>query len=136
MGKQLSYKESEELVKRALEGKQSEFVLLTNWAQAMTMLKLYQALKKIVRGLTKIRKNLYYEYLEILKKTCSSLETAVAIEQMDVCIDFYKKEAQIAFDTLDEFYVYFMVGNFKLGILAGEDRPNEDRYDIRNRRFN
>ena len=132
----LSTEEISELMIRALEGKYSKFEYIKTWSQAAFTIEYYQAMKKVVKAIKKASKLLYKQYLKDVKEgNNDSIEIVGGIHQVEICLDFYTKETQLAYDMLDEFYCYCLRGGNLLNILAGEERPSQDLEDYRKGRW-
>jgi hypothetical protein len=76
-----------------------------------------------------IFKNLYSStykvYLKQIKLGYQDLQTLLALRQFNCCVNYYKKEKEIATDMLNEYWSYICSGHI-IDTLVGKIRPEAD----------
>lgn len=119
-----------ELVKKALEGKQSNFEFIRN-LEMLHVAKLYRSsIRKVIKIFKDLVKSLTKEYADQISDDKQSLEVIMAIKQFDTCLAYYKKELRIAKDMISEYKTYVFSGHV-LDALFGGYRPDYECVDYR-----
>lgn len=121
----------EELVKKALSGKHSDFEFIRTYEDCKTA-RLY---KISVKRLSKVFKNLYKKLMKTYAKDIMNdeqkLETLMSMKQFEICRDYYKKECEIAKDMLQEYRVYVSSGHIFDQLVLNSVRPDDECIDYR-----
>ena len=120
----------EELVKKALEGKQSNFEFIRDLKMIQTARLYKRGIKKISGVFASLAKGLLKQYSEQVKLGRQDVEVLLAIKQFEICRDYYKKEFEIAKDMLSEYRTYMFSGHI-LDTIFGRYRPDEECVDYR-----
>jgi len=119
-----------ELVKKALEGKQSNFEFIRSY----DMLKVARLYRKGTAKVCKVFKGLVKSILDAYAKSIftdeQKIEALMSAKQFEVCAEYYKKEHAIAKDMISEYKTYVMSGHI-LDTLLGGYRPDIECVDYR-----
>jgi len=118
------------LLDRASNGEHSEFFLITDWSQRAAVKRYYTANKKIARSFARDRAEILAAYLEKQKKGLDAFDLLLAYKKLEQVVDFYRAEAEVARDILDEYQSYLLDFNL-LWTLAGMPRQERDMWDHR-----
>ena len=120
----------EELVKKALEGKQSDFEFIRSY-DMLKVARLYKSgTKKVIKLFKGLIKDLINQYNNQVLDGKQLIETIMAIKQFEKCRDYYKQETAIAKDMISEFKTYVFSGHILQTILGGV-RPDFECVDYR-----
>ena len=121
----------EELVKKALEGKQSDFEFIRTYE----MCKVARYYKISVKRVSKVFKTLYKKLMKTYAKDIMTdgqkLEMLMSMKQFEICYNYYKKEYELAKDMLDEYYVYLTSGHIFDQLIMNGVRSDDDCVDYR-----
>ena len=121
----------EELVKKALNGKQSDFEFIRTYE----MCKVARYYKISVKKVSKVFKTLYKKLMKTYAKDIltdgQKLEMLMSIKQFEICYRYYEKECEIAKDMLDEYYVYLTNGHMFDQLVMNGVRSDDDCVDYR-----
>ena len=121
----------EELVKKALKGKQSDFEFIRTYE----MCKVARYYKISVKKVSKVFKTLYKKLMKTYAKDTmvdeQKLEMLMSIKQFEICYRYYEKECEIAKDMLDEYYVYLTNGHMFDQLVMNGVRSDDDCVDYR-----
>ena len=121
----------EELVKKALKGKQSDFEFIRTYE----MCKVARYYKISVKKVSKVFKTLYKKLMKTYAKDIltdgQKLEMLMSIKQFEICYRYYEKECEIAKDMLDEYYVYLTNGHMFDQLVMNGVRSDDDCVDYR-----
>ncbi len=122
----------EELVKRALEGKQSDFEFIRN-TDTVRVARLYKrGVKKVAKMFKGISSDLVKQYTKnIASPKVNDLETLLAANQFAACYKYYMKEYAIAKDMLKEYRTYVLSGHILDQFLFNAYRPDNECVDYR-----
>lgn len=119
-----------ELVKKALEGKQSNFEFIRSYE----MLKVARLYRTGTKKVFKVFKSLYTALLDAYAKAIitndQKLEMLMSIKQFEICAEYYKKEHAIAKDMISEYKAYVFSGHI-LNTMFGGYRPDFECVDYR-----
>ena len=121
----------EELVKKALKGKQSDFEFIRTYE----MCKVARYYKISVKKVSKVFKTLYKKLMKTYAKDIMTdeqkLEMLMSMKQFKICYDYYKKEYELAKDMLDEYYAYLTSGHIFDQLVMSGVRSDDDCVDYR-----
>ena len=121
----------EELVKKALKGKQSDFEFIRTYE----MCKVARYYKISVKKVSKVFKTLYKKLMKTYVKDIltdeQKLEMLMSMKQFKICYDYYKKEYELAKDMLSEYYVYLTSGHIFDQLVMNGVRSEDDCVDYR-----
>ena len=121
----------EELVKKALEGKQSDFEFIRTYETC----KVVRYYKISVKRVSKVFKTLYKKLMKTYAKDIMTdgqkLEMLMSMKQFEICYRYYEKECEIAKDMLDEYYVYLTSGHIFDQLVMNGVRSDGDCVDYR-----
>lgn len=121
----------EELVKKALKGKQSDFEFIKTYE----MCKVARYYKISVKRVSKTFKILYKKLMKTYAKDIlvgeQKLEMLMSMKQFEICYDYYKKEYELAKDMLSEYRVYLSSGHIFDQLVMNSVRPDDECVDYR-----
>ena len=121
----------EELVKKALKGKQSDFEFIRTYE----MCKVARYYKISVKKVSKVFKTLYKKLMKTYAKDIltgeQKLEMLMSMKQFEICYRYYEKECEIAKDMLDEYYAYLTSGHIFDQLVMNGVRSDDDCVDYR-----
>ena len=121
----------EELVKKALKGKQSDFEFIKTYE----MCKVARYYKISVKRVSKTFKTLYKKLMKTYAKDIltdeQKLEMLMSMKQFKICCDYYKKEYEIAKDMLHEYRSYLFGGHIFKQLVLNDVRSDDDCVDYR-----
>lgn len=121
----------EELVKKALKGKQSDFEFIKTYEMCKTA-RLY---KISTKRLSKMFKTLYKKLMKTYTKDIlideQKLEILMSMKQFEICYDYYKKEYELAKDMLHEYRSYLFGGHIFKQLVLNDVRSDDDCVDYR-----
>ena len=121
----------EELVKKALKGKQSDFEFIRTYE----MCKVARYYKISVKRVSKTFKTLYKKLMKTYAKGIltgeQKLEMLMSMKQFEICYRYYEKECEIAKDMLDEYRAYLTSGHIFDQLVMNSVRPDDECVDYR-----
>ena len=121
----------EELVKKALKGKQSDFEFIRTYE----MCKVARYYKISVKRVSKTFKTLYKKLMKTYAKDIMAdeqkLEMLMSMKQFEICYDYYKKEYELAKDMLSEYRAYLTSGHIFDQLVLNNIRSEDDCVDYR-----
>ena len=121
----------EELVKKALKGKQSDFEFIRTYE----MCKVARYYKISVKRVSKTFKTLYKKLMKTYAKDIltgeQKLEMLMSMKQFEICYDYYKKEYELAKDMLSEYRAYLSSGHIFDQLVLNDIRPDDECVDYR-----
>ena len=121
----------EELVKKALKGKQSDFEFIKTYE----MCKVARYYKISVKKVSKVFKTLYKKLMKTYAKDIMAdeqkLEMLMSMKQFKICYDYYKKEYELAKDMLSEYRAYLTSGHIFDQLVCNAIRSEDDCVDYR-----
>ena len=121
----------EELVKKALKGKQSDFEFIRTYE----MCKVARYYKISVKKVSKVFKTLYKKLMKTYAKDIMAdeqkLEMLMSMKQFKICYDYYKKEYELAKDMLSEYCAYLTSGHIFDQLVCNAIRSDDDCVDYR-----
>ena len=121
----------EELVKKALSGKQSDFEFIRTYE----MCKVAKYYKISVKRVSKTFKTLYKKLMKTYAKDIlvdeQKLEILMSMKQFEICYDYYKKEYELAKDMLSEYRAYLSSGHIFDQLVLNSVRSDDECVDYR-----
>ena len=121
----------EELVKKALKGKQSDFEFIRTYETC----KVARYYKISVKRASKVFKTLYKKLMKTYAKDIMAdeqkLEMLMSMKQFEICYDYYKKEYELAKDMLSEYHAYLTSGHIFDQLIMNGVRPDDECVDYR-----
>ena len=121
----------EELVKKALEGKQSDFEFIRTYETC----KVARYYKIGVKRVSKVFKTLYKKMMKTYAKDIMTdgqkLEMLMSMKQFEICYQYYEKECEIAKDMLQEYHAYLTSGHIFDQLVMNGIRSDDDCVDYR-----
>lgn len=121
----------EELVKKALEGKQSDFEFIRTYETC----KVARYYKISVKRVSKVFKTLYKKLMKTYAKDIMTdgqkLEMLMSMKQFEICYRYYEKEREIAKDMLQEYHAYLTSGHIFDQLVMNGVRSDDDCIDYR-----
>ena len=121
----------EELVKKALKGKQSDFEFIRTYE----MCKVARYYKISVKKVSKVFKTLYKKLMKTYAKDIMAdeqkLEMLMSMKQFEICYNYYKKEYELAKDMLSEYRAYLTSGHIFDQLVCNAIRSEDDCVDYR-----
>ena len=121
----------EELVKKALKGKQSDFEFIRTYE----MCKVAKYYKISVKRVSKTFKTLYKKLMKTYAKDIltgeQQLEMLMSMKQFEICYNYYRKECEIAKDMLHEYRSYLFGGHIFKQLVLNDVRSDDDCVDYR-----
>ena len=121
----------EELVKKALEGKHSDFEFIRTYETC----KVARYYKISVKRVSKVFKTLYKKLMKTYAKDIMTdeqkLEMLMSMKQFEICCDYYKKEYELAKDMLSEYRAYLTSGHIFDQLVCNAIRSDDDCVDYR-----
>lgn len=121
----------EELVKKALEGKQSDFEFIRTY-EACKVARCYKiGVKRVYKTFKTLYKKLMKIYAKDIMADEQKLGMLMSMKQFEICYNYYKKEYELAKDMLSEYYVYLTSGHIFDQLVMNGVRPDDDCVDYR-----
>ena len=121
----------EELVKKALKGKQSDFEFIRTYE----MCKVARYYKISVKRVYKTFKTLYKKLMKTYAKDIligeQKLEMLMSMKQFEICYEYYKKEYELAKDMLSEYRAYLSSGHIFDQLVLNDVRSDDECVDYR-----
>ena len=121
----------EELVKKALKGKQSDFEFIRTYE----MCKVARYYKISVKRVYKTFKTLYKKLMKTYAKDIligeQKLEMLMSMKQFEICYEYYKKEYELAKDMLSEYRAYLSSGHIFDQLVLNDVRSEDECVDYR-----
>ncbi len=119
-----------ELVRKALEGKQSNFEFIRSYSMLQAARAYRSGTRKVAKIFNSLRKGLLKEYAGMIMNNEQKLDVVMTIIQFEKCRDYYLAERDVAKDMISEYKTYVMSGHI-LDTILGGIRPEEDCVDFR-----
>ena len=92
----------EELVKKALEGKHSDFEFIRTYETCKVARYYKIGVKRVYKTFKTLYKKLMKTYAKDIMADEQKLEMLMSMKQFEICYDYYKKEYELAKDMLSE----------------------------------
>jgi hypothetical protein len=122
----------EELVKKALEGKQSNFEFIRDLGMVKVARLYKHGVKKVAKMFRNISLGLVRQYANsVTDPKVNDVEILLAAKQFATCYDYYMKEHAIAKDMLKEYRTYVFSGHILDQFLFNGYRPDNECVDYR-----
>ena len=121
----------EELVKKALKGKQSDFEFIRTYEMCKTA-RLYKiSVKRVFKAFKTLYKKLMKTYAKDIMADEQKLEMLMSMKQFEICYDYYKKEYELAKDMLSEYHAYLSSGHIFDQLVLNGVRSDDECVDYR-----
>ena len=120
-----------ELVKKALKGKQSDFEFIRTYEMCKTARYYKISVKKVSKVFKTIYKKLMKTYAKDILTGEQKLEMLMSMKQFEICYDYYKKEYELAKDMLSEYRAYLSSGHIFDQLVLNDIRSDDDCVDYR-----
>ena len=121
----------EELVKKALKGKQSDFEFIRTY-EMCKVAKYYKiSVKRVYKTFKTLYKKLMKTYAKDILTGEQKLEMLMSMKQFEICYDYYKKEYELAKDMLSEYRAYLSSGHIFDQLVLNDIRPDDECVDYR-----
>ena len=121
----------EELVKKALKGKQSDFEFIRTYEMCKTARYYKISVKKVSKVFKTLYKKLMKTYAKDIMADEQKLEMLMSMKQFEICYDYYKKEYELAKDMLSEYRAYLTSGHIFDQLVCNAIRSDDDCVDYR-----
>ena len=121
----------EELVKKALKGKQSDFEFIRTYEMCKVARYYKISVKKVSKVFKTLYKKLMKTYAEDIMADEQKLEMLMSMKQFEICYDYYKKEYELAKDMLSEYRAYLTSGHIFDQLVCNAIRSDDDCVDYR-----
>ena len=121
----------EELVKKALEGKQSDFEFIRTYEMCKTARYYKISVKRVSKVFRALYKKLTKTYTKDIMTDEQKLEMLMSMKQFEICYDYYKKEYELAKDMLSEYRAYLTSGHIFDQLVCNAIRSDDDCVDYR-----
>ena len=121
----------EELVKKALSGKHSDFEFIRTYETCKVARYYKIGVKRVYKTFKTLYKKLMKIYAKDIMADEQKLEMLMSMKQFEICYDYYKKEYELAKDMLDEYYAYLTGGHMFDQLVMNGVRSDDDCVDYR-----
>ena len=120
-----------ELVKKALKGKQSDFEFIRTYEMCKTARYYKISVKKVSKVFKTIYKKLMKTYAKDILTGEQKLEMLMSMKQFEICYNYYKKEYELTKDMLSEYRAYLSSGHIFDQLVLNDIRSDDDCVDYR-----
>ena len=121
----------EELVKKALEGKHSDFEFIRTYETCKVARYYKISVKRVSKTFMTLYKKLMKTYAKDIMTDEQKLEMLMSMKQFEICYDYYKKEYELAKDMLSEYRAYLSSGHLFDQLVLNNVRPDDECVDYR-----
>ena len=121
----------EELVKKALKGKQSDFEFIRTYKMCKVARYYKISVKRVYKTFKTLYKKLMKTYAKDILTGEQKLEMLMSMKQFEICYDYYKKEYELAKDMLSEYRAYLSSGHIFDQLVLNSVRSDDDCVDYR-----
>ena len=121
----------EELVKKALKGKQSDFEFIRTYEMCKVARYYKISTKRVSKAFKALYKKLMKTYAKDILTGGQKLEMLMSMKQFEICYRYYEKECEIAKDMLDEYRAYLTSGHIFDQLVMNSVRPDDECVDYR-----
>ena len=121
----------EELVKKALEGKHSDFEFIRTYETCKVARYYKIGVKRVYKTFKTLYKKLMKTYAKDIMADEQKLEMLMSMKQFEICYDYYKKEYELAKDMLSEYRAYLTSGHIFDQLVMNGVRSDDDCVDYR-----
>ena len=121
----------EELVKKALKGKQSDFEFIRTYEMCKVARYYKISVKRVYKTFKTLYKKLMKTYAKDILAGEQKLEMLMSMKQFEICYEYYKKEYELAKDMLSEYRAYLSSGHIFDQLVLNNIRSEDDCVDYR-----
>ena len=121
----------EELVKKALKGKQSDFEFIRTYEMCKVARYYKISVKRVYKTFKTLYKKLMKTYAKDILTGEQKLEMLMSMKQFEICYDYYKKEYELAKDMLSEYRAYLSSGHIFDQLVLNGVRSDDECVDYR-----
>ena len=121
----------EELVKKALKGKQSDFEFIKTYEMCKVARYYKISVKKVYKTFKTLYKKLMKTYAKDILTGEQKLEMLMSMKQFEICYNYYKKEYELAKDMLSEYRAYLSSGHIFDQLVLNDIRSDDECVDYR-----
>ena len=121
----------EELVKKALKGKQSDFEFIRTYEMCKVARYYKISVKRVYKTFKTLYKKLMKTYAKDILTDEQKLEMLMSMKQFEICYNYYKKEYELAKDMLSEYRAYLSSGHIFDQLVLNDIRSEDDCVDYR-----
>ena len=121
----------DELVKKALKGKQSDFEFIRTYKMCKVARYYKTSTKRVSKAFKILYKKLMKTYAKDILTGEQQLEMLMSMKHFEICYDYYKKEYEIAKDMLSEYRAYLSSGHILDQLVLNSIRPDDECVDYR-----
>lgn len=121
----------EELVKKAMDGKPSEFEFIRSYQMLQTARLYKHGVKKVAKLFKTLSDSLFEQYSDKIINDAQDVEALLAAKQFEMCYDFYTKEFNLAKDMISEYRAYAFSGHLLDQFVFGGIRAESECVDFR-----
>ena len=121
----------DELVKKALKGKQSDFEFIRTYEMCKVARYYKISTKRVSKAFKILYKKLRKTYAKDILTGEQHLEMLMSMKHFEICYDYYKKEYEIAKDMLSEYHAYLASGHIFDQLVLNSIRPDDECVDYR-----
>ena len=125
----------DELVKKALKGKQSDFEFIRTYEMCKVARYYKTSTKRVSKAFKILYKKLMKTYAKDILTGEQQLEMLMSMKQFEICYHYYKKECEIAKDMLSEYRAYLSSGHIFDQLVLNDIRPDDECVDYRKLTF-
>ena len=125
----------EELVKKALKGKQSDFEFIRTYETCKVARYYKISTKRVSKAFKILYKKLMKTYAKDILTGEQQLEMLMSMKQFEICYRYYEKECEIAKDMLSEYRAYLSSGHIFDQLIFNSVRPDDECVDYRKLTF-
>ena len=121
----------EELVKKALKGKQSDFEFIRTYEMCKVARYYKISVKRVYKTFKTLYKKLMKTYAKDILTGEQKLEMLMSMKQFEICYNYYKKEYELAKDMLSEYRAYLSSGHIFDQLVLNDVRSDDECVDYR-----
>ena len=121
----------EELVKKALKGKQSDFEFIRTYEMCKVARYYKISVKRVYKTFKTLYKKLMKTYAKDILAGEQKLEMLMSMKQFEICYNYYKKEYELAKDMLSEYRAYLSSGHIFDQLVLNDIRSDDECVDYR-----
>ena len=121
----------EELVKKALKGKQSDFEFIRTYEMCKVARYYKISVKRVYKTFKTLYKKLMKTYAKDILTGEQKLEMLMSMKQFEICYEYYKKEYELAKDMLSEYRAYLSSGHIFDQLVLNNIRSDDECVDYR-----
>ena len=120
-----------ELVKKALGGKQSDFEFIRTYEMCKVARYYKISVKRVYKTFKTLYKKLMKTYAKDILTGEQKLEMLMSMKQFEICYNYYKKEYELAKDMLSEYRAYLSSGHIFDQLVLNDIRSDDECVDYR-----